>query len=200
MRATHIWGLTGGIGSGKSTVARILASVGATIVDSDALAKQLTQPGGAAIGRVREVFGDNAVAANGAMDRDWMRQKVFQDPQAKAALEAILHPMIGEATQQALREATTDWVICDVPLLVESKTWRTRVQGVWVVDCEVETQIARVMARNQWPRETVLAVIEKQASRQHRLSAADVVTYNDSITLMELEQAVRAQAQQVAIR
>ena len=198
---THtIWGLTGGIGSGKSTVASLLAACGATIVDADAISKSLTAASGPAIPAIRSTFGDAAIDANGAMDRDWMRARVFADPAIKNQLESILHPMIGQLTAAAIVNAPTHWVICDVPLLVESAHWRKQVQGIWVVDCSFQTQIMRVKARNQWDEAMVMSVISKQASREERLRAADVVTFNDGVSLNELAKQVTTQSRYLGIR
>ena len=200
MQSHTIWGLTGGIGSGKSTVASILATCGATIVDSDAISRSLTAAAGAAIPAIRAAFGDAAIDEEGAMNRDWMRTRVFADPAIKDCLESILHPMIGDSTQAAIIAAPTRWVVCDVPLLVESRHWRSQIQGVWVVDCSIETQVARVKARNQWGDDVIMSVIGKQASRLQRLRAADIVTFNEGLSLTELTQLVTTQSQRLEIR
>lgn len=195
-----IWGLTGGIGSGKSTVAGILSALGATIVDADAISRSLTEVGGPAIPAIQRAFGAEAIAPDGSMNRDWVRAKVFSDATAKQVLESILHPLIGSATQAAINAAPTTWVICDVPLLVESARWRREVQGVWVVDCTIETQIERVRARNHWTESTIRSVIDKQATRLQRLQAADVITYNDHISRTQLTELVTTQSQKLGIR
>ncbi|MEY2995077.1 MAG: dephospho-CoA kinase [Pseudomonadota bacterium] len=200
MQPHTIWGLTGGIGSGKSTVAGILATCGATIVDADAISRSLTAASGAAIPAIKAAFGDAAIDANGAMDRDWMRARVFSDPDSKSRLEGILHPLIGLHTEAAILNAPTKWVICDVPLLVESAHWRAKVQGVWVVDCSVQTQINRVKARNQWSDAMVQAVIDKQVSRAQRLKSADIVTFNDGLSLQDLSSHVTTQSKFLGIR
>jgi dephospho-CoA kinase len=144
-------GLTGGIGSGKSTVAGLLRECGAAVIDSDALSHGLTATGGAALSTIAARFGDDVIGADGAMDRSRMREKVFADPSARQALEGILHPMIAAATQQAAEAVPAGQpIVFDVPLLVESRHWPGRVQRVLVVDCREETQIARVMARSGW--------------------------------------------------
>jgi dephospho-CoA kinase len=184
-RGLHI-GLTGGIGSGKSTVARLLVERGAVLVDTDAIARSLTLPGGGAIEAIRSTFGADVIDAIGALDRARMRELVFADAQAKERLEAILHPMIGlECNRQALAAAGKTTVF-DVPLLAESSHWRTRVDRVLVVDCTNETQVARVMNRSGWSREAVQAVIAQQASRERRRACADAVIHNDGLTLDEL--------------
>lgn len=184
-RGLHI-GLTGGIGSGKSTVARVLVARGAVLIDTDAIARSLASPGGAAIEAIRAEFGASAIDASGGLDRARMRELVFADAQAKVRLEAILHPMIGlECHRQALAAAGKTTVF-DVPLLVESLHWRTRVDRVLVVDCAVETQVMRVMGRSGWSRNAVLAVIAQQASRERRRACADAVIHNDGLALDEL--------------
>jgi len=185
-------GLTGGIGSGKSTVAGLLRELGAWVIDSDAVAHQLTAPGGAAIPAIAEHFGATAIDARGALDRAHMRERVFADPDARKALEAILHPMIGVATQaEANRAPAGAPIVFDVPLLVESRHWAGRVERVLVVDCAEATQVQRVMQRNGWTAEAVERVIAQQASRSARRAVADAVIYNDGITLAQLQAQVR---------
>ncbi|MEY2872937.1 MAG: hypothetical protein RLZZ373_308 [Pseudomonadota bacterium] len=180
-------GLTGGIGSGKSTVCRILRDLGAWIVDTDAIAHRLTAPGGRAIPAIAATFGADLVADNGAMDRARMRERVFADPTQRRALEAILHPMIGEDTRiDAAAAPAGAIVVFDVPLLVESGRWRAQVDRILVIDCAVETQIARVMQRNGWTTEAVQRIIDQQASRAQRLAVADDVIVNEGLELAEL--------------
>jgi dephospho-CoA kinase len=179
-------GLTGGIGSGKSTVARVLVERGAALIDTDAIARSLAAPGGGAIEAIRARFGPTAIDSAGGLDRARMRELVFADAEAKVQLEAILHPMIGiESNRQALAAAGRTTVF-DVPLLVESTHWRTRVDRVLVVDCPHDTQVKRVMTRSGWSRDAVLAVIAQQASRERRRTCADAVIYNEGLTLDEL--------------
>jgi len=185
-------GLTGGIGSGKSTVAAMLADLGATVVDADAISRACTAPGGAAIEPLRDTFGSAFITPDGALDRDRMRAHVFRDPEAKARLEAIIHPLVQAEIDRRIAACTTDTVVLDLPLLVESPCWRERCDRVWVVDCTPETQIERVMARSGWPREQVLAVLAQQASRAQRLAAADVVIDNDGVDWETLRARVRA--------
>lgn len=180
-------GLTGGIGSGKSTVAAWLRERGAHLVDTDAISRQLTQPGGAGIAPIREAFGEAAIAADGALDRELMRELVFRDPLRKARLEAILHPLIGaEAARQAAQARPGQMLVFDVPLLVESRIWRTRVDQVLVVDCSPERQVERVMRRSGLTEQAVQAIIAQQASRSQRLAAADIIVANDTDTLAGL--------------
>lgn len=179
-------GLTGGIGSGKSTVARFLAEHGAALIDTDAIARSLAAPGGAAIAAIRAQFGPNAIDTAGGLDRTHMRELVFADGSAKARLEAILHPMIGvECSRQALAAAGRTLVF-DVPLLAESRHWRTRVDRILVVDCNESTQIERVMQRSAWSREAVEAVIAQQARRDVRRAIADAIIYNEDLSLAQL--------------
>ena len=181
-------GMTGGIGSGKSTVAGLLRNLGAWVIDSDAVAHQLTAPGGAAIPAIAERFGAAAIDARGALDRAHMRERVFADPHARKALEAILHPMIGVATQAEADRAPADApIVFDVPLLVESRHWAGRVERVLVVDCAEATQVQRVMQRSGWTAEAVERVIAQQASRSARRAVADAVIYNDGLTLAQLQ-------------
>lgn len=185
-------GLTGGIGSGKSTVAGLLTQQGATLVDADAISRRLTEPGGAAIAALAAEFGPEIVDSSGALNRDRMRQLVFADTAAKRRLEAILHPMIGAETQRQAEVATTSAIVFDVPLLVESAHWRGRVDRILIVDCEETTQVARVRERSGLSADAVRAIIAQQASRQRRRACADAVIYNDSISLEDLTQHVEA--------
>jgi len=186
-------GLTGGIGSGKSSVARRLAAHGALVVDTDALAHALTAPGGAAIPAIAAAFGDAMIGPEGAMDRAKMRALVFGDPAQRQRLEAILHPMIASATQaQASRASAGQAVVFDVPLLTESGSWRARVDRVLVVDCTTATQVARVVARSGWTPEAVERTIAQQATRAQRRAIADAVIVNDGLTLAQLDGEVDA--------
>lgn len=179
-------GLTGGIGSGKSTVAALLAEHGAAIVDSDAIARRLTLPGGGAIEPIRAAFGMAYIDPDGALDRTRMRELAFNDAGAKQHLEAILHPLIGQETEAQALASAEPVVVFDVPLLVESGRWRVRVDKVLVVDCLEATQMQRVTARSGWSPEAVRAVMASQASRASRRAAADAVIFNDGITLDHL--------------
>lgn len=179
-------GLTGGIGSGKSTVADMFAARGATIVDTDLIAHSMTAPQGPAMPAIVAEFGPAFADACGAMDRARMRELVFSDAGAKARLEAILHPRIRDAALAAGAAATGAYVIYAVPLLIESGTWRARVTRVLAVDCEEQVQIARVMARNNLPEAQVRAIMAAQVSRAQRLAAADDVIVNNA-GIAELE-------------
>ncbi|HEV3106806.1 MAG TPA: dephospho-CoA kinase [Trinickia sp.] len=184
-------GLTGGIGSGKTTVADLFAAEGVTIVDTDVIAHRVTAPNGAAMPLIEREFGTAYVAPDGSLDRARMRSLVFSDDTARSRLEAITHPLIRAETERERSEATSHYVIVVVPLLVESGTWKTRVDRVLVVDCSVETQIARVMRRNAFTREEVLAIIARQATREARLAAANDIIVNEEGPIEELAARVR---------
>jgi dephospho-CoA kinase len=185
-------GLTGGIGSGKSTVAALLVGHGATLVDTDAIARALTLPGGAAMPLLADAFGAGMVGADGALDRDRMRALVFADPGAKARLEAILHPLIGAEAQRQAGAAGTGAVVFDVPLLTESRHWRERVDRIVVVDCPEATQLDRVMQRPGWLEDTARRVIQQQVTRAARRAIADAVIFNHGLTLAALADEVGA--------
>ena len=188
-------GLTGGIGSGKSTVAQLLAERGAAVIDADAIARSVTAPHGLAMPEIARVFGAEFINAQGALDRDRMRAHVFANPSAKKQLEAIIHPLVAQQTQAQAQQAESAGhiaLVFDVPLLVESGRWRQQVDQVLVVDCLVETQVQRVIARNGLPRETVAQIIAAQASRAQRLAAADWVIFNDQLSLTQLRAEVFA--------
>ena len=185
-------GLTGGIGSGKSTVAAALAALGASVIDTDAIARSLTLPGGGAIAAIAEQFGAGFIDASGALDRSRMRELAFADPAARQRLEAILHPLIRAETARQADAAQGTAIVFDVPLLIESGRWREQVDRVLVVDCREATQVERVMARSGWTREAVQAVLAQQASRRSRRAGADAVIYNDGLSHEELRAEVRA--------
>lgn len=184
-------GLTGGIGSGKSTVATMLVGLGASLVDTDAIARALASPGGGAMPAIAAAFGAEMVGADGGLDRDRMRALAFADPQAKRRLESILHPLIGQECERQADAATGALVVFDVPLLVESRRWRALVDRVLVVDASEEIQLQRVVARSGWKPEAVQAIIAQQVGRPLRRAAADAVIYNENLTLAQLEDEVR---------
>ena len=187
-------GLTGGIGSGKSTVASMLARLGAAVLDADAISRAVTAPHGPAIASIRTTFGAEFITPAGALDRERMRALVFTEPDAKQRLEAIIHPLVSQETARLAhlaQEGGHRCLVFDVPLLVESGRWRQQVEHVLVVDCLPETQISRVMARSSLSREAVLAIMAAQASRNQRLQAADAVIFNDGLTLDGLALEVR---------
>ena len=171
-------GLTGGIGSGKSTVADLFVAQGAALVDTDAIAHELTAPGGIAMPALLAEFGPELATATGALDRAAMRRLVFADATAKARLEGILHPLIRQVSGQRCQAATTPYVVLAVPLLVESGNYRQRCDRIVVVDCPESLQIERVMARNGLAAAEVEAIMAAQASRAHRLAVADDVVLN----------------------
>ena len=172
-------GLTGGIGSGKTTVADMFGALGASLVDTDAIAHALTAPHGSAMPAIVAEFGEGFATPEGALDRAKMRELVFTDPGARARLEGILHPRIREATAAAAAIATGPYVIFVVPLLIESGTWRERVTRILAVDCPEATQVARVMARNNLSEAQVRAIMAAQVTRAQRLAGADDVVLND---------------------
>ena len=195
-------GLTGGIGSGKSTVARLFAQMGAAVIDVDVISHQLTETGGLAVDAIANIFGVEVITPLGALDRAAMRQLVFSDPNAKQRLEAILHPLIEQVSthqeQQALARGIT-FLVFDVPLLVESAVWRLKVDHVLVVDCGVATQIERVMKRSAMTLSEVQAIIASQASRQERLAMADSVLVNEHLSLDELTRQVEKIMQRLGL-
>jgi len=183
-------GLTGGIGSGKSTVARALKKYGAAVIDADAISRQLTAPGGLAIPAIASQFGSQFVTAEGAMHRDLMRQLAFDDPVSRHRLESIIHPLIRDEVIAAAGRAVANGRTClvfDIPLLVESGRWRQDVDRVLVIDCSEATQIDRVITRNNFTRETVQKIIAGQATRDQRRAAADICIYNDGMSLESLD-------------
>ncbi len=189
-------GLTGGIGSGKSTVAARLVERGAELIDTDAIARTLTLPGGAAIEAIRGAFGAVFIAADGALDRARMREAAFADAGARRRLEAILHPLIGAEVERRAATSRAAVTVLDIPLLVESGRWRGRVDRVWLVDCAESLQIDRVMARSGWTESAVRAVLSQQATRAARRAAADAVVDNEGIGLEQLGLEVDALWQQ----
>jgi len=182
-------GLTGGIGSGKSTVLAMLANLGAATIDADAISRATTATGGAAISAIARVFGTDFVTAEGALDRERMRSLAYADPNARKRLEDIIHPLVGQESArqvQAAVDAGARCIVFDIPLLVESGRWRSQVDQVLVIDCSPETQVARVVTRSALKPEEVLAIIGAQAPRALRLAAADVVICNEGLSLEAL--------------
>lgn len=172
-------GLTGGIGSGKTTVANMFAARGAAIIDTDLIAHRVTAASGLALKDIQEQFGESFVKPDGAMDRAKMRELVFSEPSAKKRLEAILHPLIRIEAERAAAEAEGIYLVFVVPLLVESPTWKQMIARVLVIDCPEEMQISRVMNRSGLDESQVKAIMAAQASRNTRLEAADDVISND---------------------
>ncbi len=192
-------GLTGGIGSGKTTVAHMLAGCGATIIDADAISRSLTEAGGAALMPIKQVFGEEVIGADGALNRGAMREIVFAQPASRTKLEAIIHPLVQMRMSAAIQNAPTDVVVLDIPLLVESPRWRKQIDLIVVVDCNVETQVSRVMQRNGWAASTIEAIIQSQATRGDRLKAADVVIFNEKSNLSILKNQVNSLGNQLGL-
>jgi dephospho-CoA kinase len=182
LKPLHI-GLTGGIGSGKSTVATMLVACGAVLVDTDAIAHALTAPHGAALPALEREFGPEIIDADGAMDRARMRSLAFGDTSARRRLESILHPMIGHEAQRQADLSGGRPVVFDVPLLSAASPWRQRVNRLLVVDCREDTQVQRVMQRSGWSAEQVQRVMEQQTPRAARRAIADAVIFNDGLAL-----------------
>ncbi len=187
-------GISGGIGSGKSTVSQLFARMGGTVIDLDAISRASTAVGGQAIPAVRATFGAEFIDSTGAMDRIKMRDLVFSDLQARSRLEAIVHPLIalevGRLTENA-RQQGVACIVFDIPLLVESAHWRANLDRVVIVDCTVETQIQRVQARSGLSETEARNIIRAQSSRAHRLQAADAVIFNEGKNLLEIEREVK---------
>lgn len=200
MKSQRFWrvGLTGGIGSGKSTVAAMLTARGAALIDADAISRSVTAPNGRAIEQIAQVFGPQMINAEGAMDRQAMRECIFKSPDAKKKLEGIIHPLVSRIAAEQASAAQLSGNSClvfDVPLLAESgERWRQQLHRVLVIDCDAQTQVQRVMARSGLAAEEIERIIAQQASRAQRLATADAVIFNQSLSLTELE----AQVSQVA--
>jgi dephospho-CoA kinase len=175
-------GLTGGIGSGKSTVADMFAKRGASVIDTDLIAHEVTSERGTAMDAIRAQFGADYVLPSGAMDRKKMRELVFADPRAKKSLENIVHPLIRAATEAAASQAQGRYLMFVVPLLIESGTWKQRVSRILVVDCPEELQILRVSKRSALDETQVRAIMATQVTRTVRVAAADDVLINDGNT------------------
>ena len=191
-------GLTGGIGSGKSTVGNMLATLGAVLIDADQISREATGPHGAAMGAIRATFGDEYVDASGALDRPRMRELVFRQPDARALLEAIIHPLVTQQSRLEAQQAVAagaQVIVHDIPLLAESGRWARQLDAVLVVDCSTDTQLERVVRRNGLAPDVVLGIIASQASRHARRAVADVVITNDAdCSLDNLQDQVRQAA------
>lgn len=185
-------GLTGGIGSGKSTVAGFFEACGALRFDADAVSRELTAAGGAAMPAIAAEFGAGVVAVDGSLDRAAMRARVFEDAHQRQRLEAILHPVIAERRQVLMQAAGGRSVVFDIPLLAESPAWRARVDRIVVVDCLETTQVARVVARSGLQAAEVQRIMASQATRAARRAVADAVVFNEGVSLAELQDAVQA--------
>ncbi|WP_374494398.1 dephospho-CoA kinase [Zoogloea sp.] len=178
MPQAFVVGLTGGIGSGKSAAADMFADLGAALVDTDRIAHALTGPGGAAMTAIRAAFGNGVLTEDGALNRAAMRALAFESHDARKRLEGILHPMIRQESERQCLAASAPYVILAVPLLIESGTYRERVQRLCVVDCPEAMQVVRVMQRSGLEESQVRAIMAAQASRAERLAAADDILDN----------------------
>lgn len=189
-------GLTGGIGSGKTAVSNALGQLGATVIDTDVIAHNLTAAQGRAMPGIIDAFGSQAANPDGSMNRDYIRDLVFNSPEQRQRLEQILHPAIRDAVQDTLNQGTAMYFLVVVPLLFEKGGWGELMDAIVVVDCPTETQIQRVMSRNGWPESQILAVMNNQATRETRLAGADFVILNDG-DLPQLQQASRELHQKI---
>lgn len=182
-------GVTGGIGSGKSTVAGMFAACGATLIDADAISRAATAPGGAAIESIRAAFGPEMITSDGALDRARMRSLAFTDTGARQRLERIVHPIVGQMiAAQAMHATQTGQrlIVFDIPLLVESPHWAAQLDAVLVVDCSEDTQIKRVRQRSGLDTNAIRSIMATQASRAQRRAGADIVICNEALTLDEM--------------
>lgn len=176
---TFIVGLTGGIGCGKSSASQLFSELGIDVIDTDVIARQLTQPDGQAISLIRDAFGNAFLTADGALDREKMRNLVFSDSRARHQLEKILHPLILQETIAQIKQSHSPYTVLVVPLLLETNDYNPIVQRILVIDCEEQIQISRTMARSQLSEQQVKAIMAQQISRKDRLQKADDVIMND---------------------
>lgn len=184
-------GLTGGMASGKSTAARLLQGLGGRLIDTDAIARRLSGPGGVALPAIAARFGAELVGPEG-LDRPRLRERVFRHPELRQALEALLHPLIQQqAEAEAAAPGPERFLLFDVPLLVESRHWRARVQRVLLIDCDEAVQRQRALARG-WSEAQVDGALAAQATRAQRRQAADAVIDNSALSLEDLESELRA--------
>jgi dephospho-CoA kinase len=191
-------GLTGGIGSGKSTVAAMFADLGATVIDADAISRSMTAAGGAAITSIQIQFGPDFIQDDGSMNRERMRTLIFADAVARETLESIIHPLVKLYMQDQFQAAVfqhSRLVVYDIPLLTESSQWRQDLDKILVIDCTHETQIKRVISRNGLSREAIEKIIAHQASRDERLKVADFVVFNENCTSDQLRDEVGQMAE-----
>ena len=199
MRPVLRLGLTGGIGSGKSTVALLLEERGASVIDADAISRACTQAGGSAMPAVAQSFGPDFIAQDGSLDRLRMRAHVFTNPDARRLLESIVHPLVAQEIQRQSKAATSHCLVFDVPLLVESPRWRPQLDLVLVVDCETTTQIHRVASRSSLDRTVIEGIMGSQSPREKRLAAADLVIFNDGNELESLRRTVGQIADKIGL-
>jgi dephospho-CoA kinase len=191
-------GLTGGIGSGKSTVANLFEELGAFVIDADKISHGFTATGGGAIKAIKNQFGADLFHPDGSLNRDRMRALIFNDNSARHILEGILHPLIQQEMQNQYQQAVLNCVqlvVYDIPLLAESSYWRRELDSVLVVDCTNKTQIHRVMARNALARETIEKIVTYQIDRFERLKVADYIIFNENIAIGQLRNEVRQVAE-----
>lgn len=172
-------GLTGGIGSGKSTVSKFFADLGITIIDTDVISRELTEVNGAAISKIRETFGDNSINSVGEVDRAKMRELIFSDKEARITLEKILHPLILNEVRVQVEQVNDNYLIVVVPLLFETDDYRNIIDRTLVVDCDERQQLSRTMKRSHLSEEKVKAIIGTQTTRQQRLQKADDIILNN---------------------
>jgi dephospho-CoA kinase len=197
--APFVVALTGGIGSGKTTVAKLFETLGAGLVDTDEISHELTRPGGAAIEKIRQRFGEQFVTPEGALDRPRMRALVFQDSMARQDLEAILHPLIRVKASERVKASPANYVVLVVPLLVETGGYRELAQRVLVVDCDEALQVQRTTARSGLTETQVRAIMASQAARSQRLAEADDVIINNGDLAQLAEQVRRLHAAYLAL-
>jgi len=197
MHAAYRIGLTGGIASGKSTVANLFAALGVPIVDTDLLSREVVAPGSPLLREISAHFGGQLLATDGSLDRQELRARIFADPAEREWLEALLHPAIRELTDARCRAASGPYVIVAIPLLVETRGER-RFDRVLVVDCDPELQLARLTARDGTTREEARRVLAAQATREARLAVADDVIHNDGDLAALRDQVEKLHRQYVA--
>lgn len=176
---TFVVGLTGGIGCGKSSASQFFSELGIDVIDTDVIAKQLTQTNGQAIDQIKKTFGNTFLASNGSLDREKMRNLVFSDSDSKVKLEKILHPLILNEVVRLVKKAKSPYIVVVIPLLIELKDYDDLIDRVLVIDCEEQQQISRTMARSQLSEQFVRAVMATQISREDRLQKADDVIFNN---------------------
>jgi len=195
-------GITGGIGSGKSTVAALLQAQGAYLIDADAISRATTAPGGSAMPEIAAVFGPEMLSPDGGLDRAAMRSRVFAHAESREKLQSIVHPLVATEIDRQLQSpaaAAAHLIVLDIPLLVESPTWRSRLDRVLVVDCHPQTQVQRVAQRSGLSIDAIRGIMKAQANRSQRLRAADAVIHNDGLNLKQLTDLVRKIGQEFGL-
>ena len=197
MRGAFRIGLTGGIASGKSTVAGLFAALGVPIVDTDLLSREVVEPGSPLLRQITDHFSMQVQSGDGTLNRQELRKRIFEDPEQRKWLEALLHPAIRELTDARCEAASGPYVIVAIPLLVET-AGAARFDRVLVVDCDPDLQVARLMARDAIPREDALRMLAAQAPRAARLAVADDVIHNDGDLASLRDQVAKLHAEYVA--